>query len=176
VGGCCELARSAGGLELSKRHISKLSFSLHNSISFFIGLFVSFAVDVESGSKGLLALISIHPVGALSYGLQVIGVLEDDGIGMQSNTIDSSDSISGWTVNNSLQFLIIDSLIYGFLVGRISLRRRLILDHQILTQFLVSLPDLVSESHCQGGLWSAFTIVVSIYGVILVSQIRTSPC
>jgi len=138
VGGCCELASAGvGWFGTFKATYLKALLSLHNLISFFIGLFVSFAVDVESGRSGLLALISLHPVGALSYGLQVIGVLEDDGIGMQSNTIDSSDSISGWTVNNSLQFLIIDSLIYGFLVGRIFLRRRLILDHQILTQSLV---------------------------------------
>jgi len=163
----------------SKSTYLKALLSLHVSNSYFIGLFVSFAVDVEDGSSGLLGLISLHPLGAISYGLQVIGGLEDDGIGMQSNTIDFSDSVSGYTVNNSIQSLIIDSLIYGFLVGLIfltSIDPRFTLTTKHSRKSLVSSPDLVSESHDQGRLRSAVTNVVSIYGVLLVSQIRTSPC
>lgn len=80
-------------------------------------MFVSFAVDVEDGSSGLIGLISLHPVGALSYGLQVIGALEDQDIGLQGNTVGSSDTSSGWTVENTLQYFLIDTLIYGFLVS-----------------------------------------------------------
>ena len=78
---------------------------------------MSFAVDVEDGSIGLIRLISLHPVGALSYGLQVIGALEDQDIGLQGNTVGSSDTSSGWTVENTLQYFLIDTLIYGFLVS-----------------------------------------------------------
>lgn len=78
---------------------------------------MTFAVDVEDGSSGLIGLISLHPVGALSYGLQVIGLLEDQDIGLQSSTVGSMDTVSGWTFNDSLRFLIIDCLIYGFLVS-----------------------------------------------------------
>jgi flagellar biosynthesis protein FliP len=86
-------------------------------IRFFVGVFVSFAVDVEDGSSALIGLISLHPVGALSYGLQVIGTLEDQDIGLQGNTLGSSDTSSGWTVEDALQYFLIDTLIYGFLVS-----------------------------------------------------------
>jgi len=77
-------------------------------------------VDVEDGSSSWIGVISLHPVGALSYGLQVIGQLEDQDTGLQSSTVGSTDTVSGWTFNNSIQSLIIDSLIYGFLVSALS--------------------------------------------------------
>lgn len=88
--------------------------------SFFIGLFLTFAVDVEDGSSSWIGVISLHPVGSLSYGLQVIGQLEDQDTGLQSSTVGSTDTVSGWTFNNSIQSLIIDSLIYGYLVSALS--------------------------------------------------------
>ena len=88
-----------------------------DDLRFFIGLFVSFAVNVDDGNSGWIGLISLHPVGALSYGLQVIGTLEDQKIGLQSNTVGSSDTSSGWTVENAVQYLLMDCLIYGFLVS-----------------------------------------------------------
>ena len=84
---------------------------------FFIGLFVSFAVNVDDGNSGWIGLVSLHPVGALSYGLQVIGTLEDQKIGLQRNTVGSSDTSSGWTVENAVLYLLLDCLIYGFLVS-----------------------------------------------------------
>ena len=80
---------------------------------FFVGVFLTLAVDYQSGSSFLIQLISLHPVAALSYGLQEIGRLEDLGVGLQSSTVRSTDSSSGYTFNDTLQSLIIDSVLWG---------------------------------------------------------------
>lgn len=82
---------------------------------FFIGVFLTLAVNYETGSAALIALISLHPVAAFSYGLQEIGRLEDLGVGVQSSTAGFSDSPSGYTFNQALASLIIDSILWGFL-------------------------------------------------------------
>ena len=64
---------------------------------FFIGVFLTLAVSYESGNPGTIALISLHPVAALSYGLQEIGNLEDQGIGLTANSINQTDNPSGYT-------------------------------------------------------------------------------
>jgi ATP-binding cassette subfamily A (ABC1) protein 1 len=66
---------------------------------FFAGVFLTFAVDVEEGNSSLIGLISLHPVGAFTYGLLEIGRLEDRGVGLQSSTVGSSDLNSGYTFN-----------------------------------------------------------------------------
>ena len=141
-------------------------------IRFFVGVFVSFAVDVEDGSSALLGLISLHPVGALSYGLQVIGTLEDQDIGLQGNTLGSSDTSSGWTVENSVQYFLIDTLIYGFLVS-VSFAFTWF-STWMSTQPLMYLTDLVSQSHRQTRQWSVSAFLVPIYSSLLASELRTS--
>ena len=141
-------------------------------IRFFVGVFVSFAVDVEDGSSALIGLISLHPVGALSYGLQVIGTLEDQDIGLQGNTLGSSDTSSGWTVENSVQYFLIDTLIYGFLVS-VSFAFTWF-STWMSTQLLMCLTDLVSQSHRQTRQWSVSAFLVPIYSSLLASELRTS--
>jgi ATP-binding cassette subfamily A (ABC1) protein 3 len=80
---------------------------------FFVGVFLPIAQDPQSGSKGAITAISLHPVAAFSYGLSVIGTLEDDGVGLQYSTISGSDSPSGYSFNNCLASLIIDSILWG---------------------------------------------------------------
>ena len=81
---------------------------------FCIGVFLTLAVDYQTGSGGLIRLISLHPVAAFSYGLQEIGRLEDLGIGVQRSTAGSTDSTSGYTFNTSISMLILDSVLWGF--------------------------------------------------------------
>jgi ABC-2 family transporter protein len=81
----------------------------------FMGVFLTFAVDVQDGKSTVIALISLHPVGAFSFGFQEIGLLEDQGVGLQSSTVGSTDDPSGYTFNKSIQYLIFDSILWGVL-------------------------------------------------------------
>jgi ABC-type multidrug transport system permease subunit len=81
----------------------------------FIGVFLTFAVDFQDGSSAVIGLISLNPVGAFSFGLQEIGRLEDQGVGLQSGTVGSTDSPSDFTFNTSIQYLSFDSIIWGVL-------------------------------------------------------------
>jgi ABC-type multidrug transport system fused ATPase/permease subunit len=80
---------------------------------FFIGYFVAISTDFEKLDSGILGIISLHPVAAFSYGLQEIGRLEDLGIGITSDSIDATDSPSGYTFRNTLIALIVDSIVWG---------------------------------------------------------------
>lgn len=81
----------------------------------FIGVFLTFAVNVEDGNGALIGLISLLPAAAFSYGLQVIGLLEDQGVGLQSGSIGTTDSPSDFTFNICVEYLIIDSIVWGVL-------------------------------------------------------------
>lgn len=80
---------------------------------FFIGVFLTLAVDYQTGSSGVIAIISLHPVAAFSYGLQAIGSLEDLGVGVNGATAGYSDGPSGYSFNSSIYSLIIDSILWG---------------------------------------------------------------
>jgi ATP-binding cassette subfamily A (ABC1) protein 3 len=82
---------------------------------FFTGVFLTLAVSYQTGSKGTIALISLHPVAAFSYGLQEIGHLEDQGVGVISSAIGSTDNPSGYTFSNTLGNLFLDCIVWGFL-------------------------------------------------------------
>jgi ABC-type multidrug transport system fused ATPase/permease subunit len=82
---------------------------------FFVGYFLTLIVDVKDGSLRTIGLISLHPVGAFSYGLQEIGRLEDLGIGLTSTTWNATDSPSGFTFENALNSFIGDCLFWGIL-------------------------------------------------------------
>ena len=81
---------------------------------FFAGYFLTITANVATGSGGIIALVSIHPVAALSYGIQVIGRLEDAGVGLTPSTMSTSDSPSGYTFTRSLTSLVLSCLIWGF--------------------------------------------------------------
>lgn len=82
-------------------------------LTFFLGIFLTFAVNLETGNPAAIAIICLHPVGAYTFGLQEIGRLEDTGVGLQSDNVQSTDSPSNFTFNDSLQFMIIDSVLWG---------------------------------------------------------------
>jgi ABC-type multidrug transport system fused ATPase/permease subunit len=83
---------------------------------FFVGYFVTLAADYATGSAQTISLVSLHPIGALSYGLQEIGRLEDAGIGVTGSTFATSDNTSGFTFLSALQSLLFDSVFWGFWV------------------------------------------------------------
>jgi ABC-type multidrug transport system fused ATPase/permease subunit len=80
---------------------------------FFAGVFLTLAVDSVDGDAGRIGLISLHPVAAFSYGITEIGRLEDQGVGLTSDTVDTTDSPSGFTYNSCIQSLISDIIIWG---------------------------------------------------------------
>jgi ATP-binding cassette subfamily A (ABC1) protein 3 len=80
---------------------------------FFIGVFLIQIVDFEEGNSRTIALISLHPVAAFSYGMLEIGRLEDTGIGLTSNTVDTTDNPSDYTYNVCIDALILDCVLWG---------------------------------------------------------------
>lgn len=80
----------------------------------FIGYFLTLAADFQDGSAGVIALVSLHPIAAIAYGMQEIGRLEDEGVGATATTIGSTDSPSGYTFANSLSALFISTILWGF--------------------------------------------------------------
>ena len=82
---------------------------------FFIGFFVSLAVDSENASNSIIGLVSLHPVAAFSYGIQEIGRLEDQGVGVTADSVDQTDSSSGYTFQTCLGNLVFDCFFWGVL-------------------------------------------------------------
>jgi len=82
---------------------------------YFVGYFLTLALDYQTSSVGLVFLVSLHPVTAYSYGLQVIGNLEDAGVGLRWSTVGFSDFPSGFTFRDVMGFLFFDCIIWGVL-------------------------------------------------------------
>lgn len=80
---------------------------------FFVGYFLPLIVDYQTGSSLLIALLSLHPVTAYTYGLVMMGYLEDSGVGVQVTTIMGSEFPSGYTFASSLIMLLFDSIMWG---------------------------------------------------------------
>jgi ATP-binding cassette subfamily A (ABC1) protein 1 len=83
---------------------------------FFAGYFLTLSANYETGSRALISFLSIHPVSALTYGIQIIGVLEDAGIGLQRSTMNFSDSSSDLTFTRIFGSLLSDAIIWGFIM------------------------------------------------------------
>ena len=50
------------------------------------GYFVTYAQDISEGSRGALIVLSLHPMGALTYALEVMAEYEDEGVGLTALT------------------------------------------------------------------------------------------
>jgi hypothetical protein len=72
---------------------------------FFVGYFLTLVASYETGSKQTIRSVSIHPITAMSYGIQVIGSLEDAGVGITRTTLNSTDNPSGLTFVDILSSL-----------------------------------------------------------------------
>lgn len=80
-------------------------------IVFFAGYFLTLTANVETGSRGLISLVSLHPITALSYGVQIIGSLEDAGVGVVPSTLTFSEFPSGYNFAQTL-FSFISSTVW----------------------------------------------------------------
>ncbi len=87
--------------------------TLFGLLAFFIGYFLTLTVKYDTGSLSLINLISLHPVGAFTYGLQQIGDWEDKGVGVISSTYSITDNPSKYTFQSCLRILILDSILWG---------------------------------------------------------------
>jgi ATP-binding cassette, subfamily A (ABC1), member 3 len=79
----------------------------------FGGVFLTLAVDATTKSTALTQLVSLLPITAFSYGIGQIGLLEDNGVGLTSNTISYTENKSGYSFQNTLQILIFDCIFWG---------------------------------------------------------------
>lgn len=82
---------------------------------FFAGVFLTFAFPSSDKSTGLIQLISLHPVAAFSYGLNQIGSLEDNGVGLTWDSLTFSENKSGYSFMNTLNILFVDVFFWSFL-------------------------------------------------------------
>jgi ABC-2 family transporter protein len=72
-------------------------------------------VTFDNGKSGLISLLSLHPSSAMSYGLQIIGQLEDQGIGLRNSTVSDTDNPSDVTFSDILSFLLRDIFFWSVL-------------------------------------------------------------
>ena len=79
-------------------------------LTFFIGYFLSLVTNYDTGNGRTIAWLSLHPVTAMSYGLQVIGQLEDAGVGLTETTWNSTDNSSGYTFSDTLNRLVLNDM------------------------------------------------------------------
>jgi ATP-binding cassette subfamily A (ABC1) protein 3 len=89
--------------------------TLFSIMLFFVGYFITISVKYDDGSMGAIRGCSLHPVTAISYGIQIIGSLEDKGVGLKSSTIGNTDNPSGFTFSNCISYLIQDIILWGLL-------------------------------------------------------------
>jgi len=80
---------------------------------FFVGYFLAVAIDYKTMNGGIIGLISLHPIAAFSYGLQEIGRLEDAGVGITSDSIDISETESGYNFRTTINTLVADCIFWG---------------------------------------------------------------
>ena len=88
--------------------------TLIGELLFFVGYFLTLAANYETGSGVVIFLVSLHPVAAITYGMQEIGRLEDAGVGAIRSTISTTDSPSGYIFESTLISLVVSSLLWGF--------------------------------------------------------------
>jgi ATP-binding cassette, subfamily A (ABC1), member 3 len=79
----------------------------------FGGVFLTLALDATTANSGLTQLVSLLPVTAFSYGITQIGLLEDNGIGLTPDSINFSESKSGYSFGNTISILIFDCILWG---------------------------------------------------------------
>lgn len=89
--------------------------TLISLLVFFVGYFLTLVVNYETSSRGVIFMVSLHPVGAFAFGLQEIGRLEDSGVGLSRSSIGETDSPSGYSFLNTLTNLVIDMIFWGVL-------------------------------------------------------------
>ena len=79
----------------------------------FFGYFITWTDDLTEANLTTLRLISLHPIAALTYGLQEIGRLEDTGNGLTFDTMNSTSYESGYTFAKLLRYQFLNCILWG---------------------------------------------------------------
>jgi ATP-binding cassette, subfamily A (ABC1), member 3 len=82
---------------------------------FFSGIFLTLAVNYESGNPTAISIVSLHPVTAFVYGIKLLGHLEDLDLGLVGNTLDYTESLSGLRMIDIYRYLVVDTFLWSFL-------------------------------------------------------------
>jgi ATP-binding cassette, subfamily A (ABC1), member 3 len=80
---------------------------------FLSGYILSSVYSHEDSAVGTTQAISLHPIAAFSYGLNQIGSLEGDSIGLTLDSMSYSENKSGYSFQNTLNMLIFDCIFWG---------------------------------------------------------------
>jgi ATP-binding cassette subfamily A (ABC1) protein 1 len=83
---------------------------------FFAGYFLTLSSFYDTGSRGVISLVSLHPVAALTYGIQIIGSLEDAGVGVVRSTFRFTDNPSGYTFADAIGSMFVASFFWGYMM------------------------------------------------------------
>ncbi len=83
-------------------------------LAFFAGYFLTLSADYATGNSAIIRAVSLHPVAAMSYAIQVIGSLEDAQVGLSPTTFNFTDNPSGYTFGTALRSIVLDILIWGY--------------------------------------------------------------
>lgn len=84
-------------------------------LAFFSGAFLTMAVDFQTSSPSVLSLVSLHPVAAFSYGIRLLGYLEDLDLGLTRETINYEENTSALTMLAVYRFLAMDTILWSIL-------------------------------------------------------------
>lgn len=87
--------------------------TLVSLLVFFIGYFLTLVAKYQTSDAGLIFMVSLHPVAAFAFGLQEIGRLEDNGVGLVVSSMIETDSPNGYTFANTLSNLVFDMVFWG---------------------------------------------------------------
>jgi ATP-binding cassette, subfamily A (ABC1), member 3 len=88
---------------------------LFGLLLFLAGFVLSNVYSHEDRDKIVIQLISLHPIAAFSYGLNQIGLLEGDDVGLTSDSIKFSENKSGVSFQDILNLQLFDCVVWGIL-------------------------------------------------------------
>ena len=82
---------------------------------FLMGVVLTIAIDFRTAEPAVVRFVCFHPVTAFTYGVTVIGRLEDIGIGASFDSLDFTESNIRFSLKTTMKWLAFDSLLWGFL-------------------------------------------------------------
>jgi ATP-binding cassette, subfamily A (ABC1), member 3 len=80
---------------------------------FFSGYILSDVFFYDTRSVGLLQILSLHPVTVFAYGIDQIGSLEGNGLGLTRDSMGFSTNTNGYTFRNTMNMLFFDCIFWG---------------------------------------------------------------
>lgn len=83
---------------------------------FFAGHILSDVFLYDERSVSLIQVLSLHPVTVFTYGLNQIGSLESDGVGLTKDSMDFTENQSGYAFRNTFNMLLVDCVFWGVMV------------------------------------------------------------